>query len=98
MNNFFINVENSADMERIKQEITTIFLKKLKVIDSNNAPFSVLSSADTLATIASVTDSLKLFLVGIAAISLVVGGIGIMNIMLVSVSERTREIGIRRAI
>jgi putative ABC transport system permease protein len=51
-----------------------------------------------LSTITSVTNTLKVFLAGIAAISLIVWGIGIMNIMLVSVSERTREIGIRRSI
>ena len=49
-------------------------------------------------TLSSVTDTLSIVLAGIAAISLVVGGIGIMNIMIVSVTERTREIGIRKAI
>jgi putative ABC transport system permease protein len=62
------------------------------------ARYSITNQASLIAAVSSITDTLGLLLTGIAGISLVVGGIGIMNIMLVSVRERTREIGVRRAI
>jgi putative ABC transport system permease protein len=65
---------------------------------SSNSSYSVFNQSDMLSTISDTTQTLTLMLGGIAGISLLVGGIGIMNIMLVSVSERTREIGIRKAI
>src|SRR4030095_165625 len=66
--------------------------------DGNSDDFSVINQQDQLDSATSTTRTLTLFLGAIAAISLLVGGIGIMNIMLVSVRERTREIGLRKAI
>jgi len=60
--------------------------------------FSVRNTADALEILTTITDALKFFLVAIAAISLFVGGVGIMNIMLISVKEKTREIGLRKAV
>jgi len=73
----------------------TAFLTK---IYKNTNAFKVTNMAQVLSTLNSVTSTMTVVLAGIAAISLVVGGIGIMNIMLVSVTERTREIGVRKAI
>lgn len=89
----------SADMMQTAQdEITTALEKAHKIQDGKTDDFRVQNQADMLATMTSVTQTLTMLLGGIAGISLLVGGIGIMNIMLVSVTERTREIGIRKAI
>ena len=79
-------------------EVTQVLLNRHKISDPNNADFRVLSQADILQSATQITGILTVLLGAIAAISLVVGGIGIMNIMLVTVTERTREIGIRKAI
>jgi len=75
------------------------FLRYSKgVTKDEDATFSIFNQAALQDTIKTVTGTLALLITGIAGISLVVGGVGIMNIMLVSVRERTREIGVRRAI
>lgn len=79
-------------------DIKTFLLSRHKIEDPRQADFSVNSSKDALATFGTVTNLLTLMLAGIAGISLLVGGIGIMNIMLVSVTERTKEIGLLKAI
>lgn len=73
-------------------------IQQLKQNHAGQQDFSVLTQEDLLSTFNTILDLLTTFVVAIAAVSLLVGGIGIMNIMLVSVSERTREIGIRKAI
>ena len=88
-----VKVADKTKIEDTKKEIETILLKKYEKDD-----FSVFDSAQLLTSINAIISTLTIALTGIAAISLVVGGIGIMNIMLVTVSERTREIGLRKAI
>jgi putative ABC transport system permease protein len=89
----WIQSESSETIEETKEEIETILLKTL-----DDDEFSILDTKSILNTISQILGALTAALGGIAAISLVVGGIGIMNIMLVSVRERTREIGLRKAV
>lgn len=88
-----VEFADKDSLEEAKYKVKTFLLRSLKEDD-----FSVLNQASILSTISSILGVLTMALGGIAAISLLVGGIGIMNIMLVSVTERTREIGIRKAI
>ena len=87
--------ENDATVAGVKQSIETLLLNRH---ESEEQDFTVGSQADQIETISEITATMSLFLGAVAGISLLVGGIGIMNIMLVSVTERTREIGIRKAI
>ncbi len=95
VNNIIIQTSDNADESLIKDEITNILLARHNV---SNPDFIIESQKDLIGAASSIANILSLLLGGIAGISLAVGGIGVMNIMLVSVTERTREIGIRRAV
>ena len=93
-----VSVGQADQMDTVKAEITTTLKARHGLGPTDTADFNVFDQAQLLTTVGSITGLLTVLLAGIASISLVVGGIGIMNIMLVSVRERTREIGIRKAI
>jgi putative ABC transport system permease protein len=95
-----INVQavDEKSMTELQVQITELLLKRHNIADAASADFSVMNQADIVASASSITSTLTLLLGAIAGISLVVGGIGIMNMMLTNVTERTREIGLRKAI
>ncbi len=90
-----ISVTSKDAMTTIKDEVTSVLQTKHRVTEPD---FSILSQQDILDTMSTIINTFTLFLASIAGISLVVGGIGIMNMMLTTVTERTREIGLRKAI
>lgn len=92
------SVSNEDQTENAISEITSLLRQRHHILDGNEEDFTIRSQADISEMMAETTGMLTLFLSAIAFISLLVGGIGIMNIMLVSVTERIREIGIRMAL
>jgi len=92
------SASSAGTVTQAETEITTILLERHQISDPAQADFQLQSQQDILNQATSISTALTLVLGAIAGISLVVGGIGIMNIMLVTVTERTREIGIRKAI
>jgi len=93
-----ISVATQGQMDQVKAEIASVLDQRHGLTSGQTADYTIQDQSQLLGTVSSVSTLLSLLLAGIASISLVVGGIGIMNIMLVSVRERTREIGIRKAV
>lgn len=98
VNDISVEVEDEGEMEFISDRITTILRRSHRIRPGAEADFHVRSQTEILESMEEMTRTFTYLLGGIAAISLVVGGIGIMNIMLVTVTERTREIGLRKAL
>lgn len=93
-----IKVDSSDNIDESMEMVQQTLRERHDITDPADDDFSVRSFRDALALVTNITDALRYFLAAMAALSLLVGGIGIMNIMLVSVTERTREIGLRKAL
>jgi putative ABC transport system permease protein len=93
-----VSMDDGADAEGVKADLTRLLRERRKLAESDENNFNVLDTKQLAETLSSTTQVMTMLLGAVAAVSLLVGGIGIMNIMLVSVTERTREIGIRLAI
>jgi len=93
-----VSAASAAATTQVENDITSLLLSRHNITDPTLADFSILNQSDIIATASSVTGTFTTLLAAVAGISLLVGGIGIMNMMLTTVTERTREIGLRKAI
>lgn len=98
LTNINVQIKSSEDMTAVAASVKAALSEAHGIASNEEADFSILNQADIVATASSVTSTFTTLLGAVAGISLVVGGIGIMNMMLTSVTERTREIGLRKAI
>jgi len=98
VNNISVQATEEQAMAQVQESITQLLLARHNIADPQLADFSVINQADIVQAATAVTNTFTILLASIAGISLLVGGIGIMNMMLTTVTERTREIGLRKAI
>ena len=98
VSSIYVKASSSSTLSAAYQEAQTLLLNSHRITSTANADFSIATQQSILAAATSVNSTLTVMLAGIAIISLLVGGVGVMNIMLVSVSERVHEIGLRKAL
>jgi putative ABC transport system permease protein len=92
-----IKVDKAENVNKTVADVTTVLKQQHRIQKDSDVDFTVRNVADAISVLSTITDALRLFLTSMAAIALLVGGIGILNIMLATVAERTREIGLRKA-
>jgi putative ABC transport system permease protein len=93
-----IAAQDQNSMAAVQEQVNNLLLKKHNISDPLSADFNIINQNDIITTATSITNTFTILLSSIAGISLLVGGIGIMNMMLTTVTERTREIGLRKAV
>jgi putative ABC transport system permease protein len=98
VNSISITANDQSSMASVQEQVAELLLNRHNISDPSQADFSIMNQNDIIATATSITSTFTILLSSIAGISLLVGGIGIMNMMLTTVTERTREIGLRKAV
>jgi putative ABC transport system permease protein len=98
LNSINVAATDQNSMSAVQDQISTLLLARHKISDPESADFNIMNQNDIIATATSITGTFTILLSSIAGISLLVGGIGIMNMMLTTVTERTKEIGLRKAV
>jgi putative ABC transport system permease protein len=98
VSSIYVSAIDQKSMTILQEQITSLLLERHNISDPDSADFSTTNQADITETATSVADTFTILLASVASISLIVGGIGIMNMMLTTVTERTREIGLRKAV
>jgi putative ABC transport system permease protein len=98
LQSIYIKVDNASDINTTIASINTVLKQQHHILQDINIDFTIRNQEDAVKILSTITNALSLFLAAMAAISLIVGGIGILNIMMVTVAERTREIGLRKAV
>ncbi|MFA5990916.1 MAG: ABC transporter permease [Candidatus Doudnabacteria bacterium] len=93
-----VKVDSADNVDQTLADVKSVLMQRHRIKKDVDADFTVRNIADAVKILSTITDALTLFLTAMAAIALVVGGIGILNIMMVTVAERTREIGLRKAV
>jgi len=98
VSSIYVQVSSEKLMTEVEENISNLLMERHKIKDEESIDFSIMNQAEIMETMTSVSQTMTILLGAIAGISLLVGGIGIMNMMLTTVTERTREIGLRKSL